>query len=105
MLKRERQKMDRLVVCVAIAAVLASVGPAFSEATASGPETSDTLIIQVNDRAELTEKFCAANPNMEHVFVLPASLFVDAEQVICDSGPYNYIGLSNMTTRMILNTF
>jgi hypothetical protein len=25
---------------------------------------------------------------MEHVLVLPASLFVDAQQVICASGPY-----------------
>src|SRR5689334_16482642 len=44
--------------------------------------------IQVKDQAELNEKFCAANPNMEHVLVLPASLFGDGQQVICASGPY-----------------
>ena len=34
------------------------------------------------------EKWCAANPNVEHIFVLPASLFVDSQQLICDGGPY-----------------
>ena len=77
--------MDRRVVCVAIAAVLADAGPAFSDPV---PETSDTLIIQVKDHAGLTEKFCAANPNVEHILVLPASLFVDSQQLICDNGPY-----------------
>ena len=77
--------MDRLVVSVAMAAVLASAGPAFSD---SVPATSDTLIIQAKDHAELQEKWCAANPNVEHIFVLPASLFVDSEQLVCDSGPY-----------------
>jgi len=81
--------VDRLVVPMALAAVLASAGPVLSEsAPASVPATDDTLIIQVKDYAELTEKFCAANPNVEHVLVLPASLFVDSQQLICDSGPY-----------------
>ena len=79
--------MDRLVVCVAIAAMLAVAGPAFSGST-SVAEGPDALIIQAKDHAELTEKFCAANPNVEHIIVLPASLFVDSQQVICDSGPY-----------------
>ena len=52
------------------------------------PPSPDTLIIQAKDHAELKEKFCAANPNVEHIFVLPASLFVDSEQLICDGGPY-----------------
>lgn len=46
------------------------------------------MIIQAKDHAELNERFCAANPNIEHIVVLPASLFVDSEQVICDNGPY-----------------
>ena len=77
--------MDRRVVCGVIAAVLAAAGPAWSDPV---PATDDTLIIQAKDHAELNEKFCAANPNVEHIFVLPASLFVDSQQVICDSGPY-----------------
>ncbi len=77
--------MDRRIVSAAIAAVLATAVPAFSE---SVPTTDDTLIIQAKDREELNEKFCAANPNLEHIFVLPASLFVDSDQVICDNGPY-----------------
>ena len=79
--------MNRLVVSAAIAAVLAVAGPAFSE-PASVAEGPDALIIQANTSAELKEKWCAANPNVEHIFVLPASLFVDSEQLICDGGPY-----------------
>jgi hypothetical protein len=85
----ERQKMGRLFVSVAAAAMLASAGPAFSDsAPASSTAPSDALIIQVKDHAELNEKWCAANPNVEHIFVLPASLFVDSQQLNCDSGPY-----------------
>lgn len=76
--------MDRRIVCVAIA-VLASAGPAFSDPVRA---TDDALIIQAKDHAELQEKWCAANPNVEHIFVLPASLFVDSQQLICDGGPY-----------------
>jgi hypothetical protein len=77
--------VPRLVIFAAIGSVLASAGPVSSTAA---PATSDALIIQAKDRPELNKKFCAANPNIEHIFVLPASLFVDSEQVICDSGPY-----------------
>ena len=80
--------MDRLVVSVTIAAVLASAGPAFSSSIAASVPESDALIIQVKDHAELKAKWCAANPNVERIFVLPASLFVDSEQLICDGGPY-----------------
>ena len=59
--------MDRFVVSVAIVAMLAIAGPAFSE-SASVPEGPDALIIQVKDSAELQEKWCAANPNVEHIF-------------------------------------
>lgn len=45
-------------------------------------------IIQAGSHGELREKFCAADPRKEIVLVLPARLFVDSEQVICDSGPY-----------------
>lgn len=77
--------MDRRIVFVVLTAVLTGASPARSE---PGPAADDTLIIQVNDHDELTEKFCAANPDVEHIIVLPAALFVDSQQVICDSGPY-----------------
>ncbi len=81
--------MDRRVVAVAIVLALAGAVPAFSDPVAApAAEGPDSLIIQAKDHAELSAKFCAANPNMEHVIVLPASLFVDSQQVICDSGPY-----------------
>ncbi len=47
-----------------------------------------TSIIEASSHGELQEKFCAADPTIEHVLVLPASLFADARQLICDSGPY-----------------
>jgi hypothetical protein len=72
--------VHRLAVCALIAAVLATATPATSE--------PQVVIIQAKDHAELKEKWCAADPNVELVLVLPASLFVDSEQLICDGGPY-----------------
>ena len=72
--------MHRLAVAALLAAVLATATSAFSAPAVS--------IIQAKDHAELKEKWCTADPNVEHVLVLPASLFVDSEQLICDSGPY-----------------
>jgi hypothetical protein len=81
--------MKRYAIFVAIAAVLASAVPAISESVTTPLASSpDALIIQVKDHAELREKWCAANPEVEHIFVLPASMFVDSEQLICDGGPY-----------------
>ena len=81
---RYREKRGR-IAAVVIAAVLACAGSALSEPV---PPADKTLIIQVKDHAELSAKFCAADPDMEHIFVLPADLFIDSEQVICASGPY-----------------
>jgi hypothetical protein len=56
---------------------------------ASEPQSSwPPIVIQVKDRAELVDKFCAADSNLETIVVLPAALFVDAEQMLCESGPY-----------------
>jgi hypothetical protein len=82
--------MYRRVVFAAVAAVLATGGSGLSEdkVPASQPQSSwPPIVIQVKDRAELIEKFCAADSNLETV-VLPASLFVDAKRMLCDSGPY-----------------
>lgn len=45
-------------------------------------------VLQAGSHAELQEKFCAADPGKELVLVLPARLFVDSEQVICEAGSY-----------------
>lgn len=74
--------MARNVLVVLLASVLAGAAPAVAE---SG---SDALIIEAKDHADLSKKFCAANPKREHIIVLPAALFVDSEQVICPNGPY-----------------
>lgn len=78
--------MRQLVVVVGIAAVLVGAGAAFSEEPS--PPASGPPVLQAKDHAELTAKFCAADPNVETILILPASLFVDADQVICESGPY-----------------
>ena len=44
--------------------------------------------IEIKDRGKLIEKFCAADSNFDTVVILPAALSVDAEQMICPSGPY-----------------
>ena len=72
--------MNRLAVATLIAAVLAAAMPAFSAAEVS--------IIDAKDHGELKERWCTADPNVEHVLVLPASLFVDSEELICDGAPY-----------------
>jgi hypothetical protein len=82
--------MYRRVVSAAVAAVLVTAGPALTDPVpASEPQSSwPPIVIQVKDRAELIEKFCTADSNLETIVVLPASLFVDAEQMLCESGPY-----------------
>jgi hypothetical protein len=83
--------MYRRVVFAAVAAVLATAGSGLSEdkVPASEPQPSwPPIVIQVKDRAELIDKFCMADSNLEIIVVLPASLFVDAEQMLCGSGPY-----------------
>lgn len=65
--------------------MLSSQGGAFAQ---SSTATASSSIIQVKDQVELQEKFCAADPTIEHVLVLPAALFVDSELLICPSGPY-----------------
>ncbi len=45
-------------------------------------------VVVVSTPAELQEKFCAADATKEHVFVLPAAMFVDSEEMICPAGPY-----------------
>jgi hypothetical protein len=75
-----RREVHRLTGYALIAALLAAASPAFS--------APKVLIIQAKDHAELKEKWCTADPNVEHVLVLPAWLFVDSEQLICDGAPY-----------------
>ncbi|MBU8874548.1 hypothetical protein KQ910_12310 [Reyranella sp. MMS21-HV4-11] len=52
-------------------------------------------IIEGSSHRELQEKFCAANPNIEHVLIGPATLFVDSQQIICDNGPYKLYRIVN----------
>ncbi len=69
---------------VATLMVLASAGAALAE-DAPAPEPS---IIVVKDHDALNKAWCAADPNVEHIIVLPASLFVDSRQLVCDGSIY-----------------
>jgi hypothetical protein len=77
--------LARLVRIAVLASVLGGADPACAE---SASASSDAFIIEAKDHADISRKFCAANPKVEHILVLPASLFVDSEQVICPNGPY-----------------
>lgn len=71
--------MELRIASLVIAAILTGASPAHAE----------PLVIQVKTSAELTEKWCAADPHVEMILVLPASMFVDSEQLICGGGgPY-----------------
>lgn len=62
----------------------------------AGPSVAQRVsIIEARDHAELQARFCAADPNVEHVLAAPATLFVDARQVICDNGPYKLYRIVN----------
>lgn len=69
-------------VLLAMALALAGAGPAFAQ---SSPPA---VLLQVKDAAELAQKFCVANPNVETIVVMPASLFVDSQALDCPSGTY-----------------
>ncbi len=77
--------MSRIAATTVAFACFVGAVPALSD---TEPAASGALIIQATDHKELNEKFCAASPEVEHILVLPASLFVDSQEVICDSGPY-----------------
>jgi len=65
--------------------MLAMLIAAAGQPAAAGDDVS---IIQVTSPAALQEQFCAADPTREHVLVLPATMFVDSEELICPAGPY-----------------
>lgn len=75
--------IGRGFVMLAMAALLADAGAAAAQA-----DERKVSIIEASTAAELQEKMCAADVNGEHVLVLPASLFVDSEQLICGGEPY-----------------
>lgn len=77
--------MHRLVIALGVLAMLAGAAPAIAE---PAPTASGVSIIEVKTHDELNKAWCAADPTMEHVLVLPASLFVDSEQLVCDGSIY-----------------
>lgn len=77
--------MSHPITSISFAAILAIATPAVSDPTdkAAGPD-----IVQATDHDELSRKWCAANRKIDHIFVLPASLFVDSREVVCETGTY-----------------
>ncbi len=77
--------MKRYALAAAIVAMLVSAGPAWSD---PAPSLAEPSIIVVKDQTELNKAWCATDPNAEHIIVLPASLFVDSQQLVCDGQIY-----------------
>ncbi len=71
---------------------LAALVGASALATPAVCESPDAAVwpdvIQAKDFDELQQKWCAAPRDVDHIFVLPASLFVDSRELVCDSGTY-----------------
>ena len=68
-----------------LAALLLAVFPALA---APEDDSAWPNIVKAKTYDELKEKWCAAARDKTHIFVLPASLFVDSRELMCDSGPY-----------------
>ena len=75
--------ISHTIAAFAGALVAASTTPTFADASGL-----DVSIIEVANAEQLTEKFCAASPNDEHIILLPASMFVDSQELVCESGSY-----------------
>ncbi|MDJ0513998.1 MAG: hypothetical protein QNJ62_11210 [Methyloceanibacter sp.] len=61
--------------------------------TPASSNSNDALawpdVIQATDFTDLSQKFCSASRDRDHVLVLPASLFVDAREIECEgTGTY-----------------
>ncbi|MFG1481090.1 hypothetical protein V5F53_20930 [Xanthobacter sp. V4C-4] len=52
------------------------------------PRATATAVIEVATPAELRQAFCAADASAEHIIVMPARMFVDAQELVCPAGPY-----------------
>lgn len=78
------------VVNLSVWSITAAVGVLAGAAAAQ-----QVPIIEGSSHRELQEKFCAANPDVEHVLIGPATLFVDSQQIICDNGPYKLYRIVN----------
>ncbi len=77
--------MPRLAALISVSLTLAFATSAVSESpdAAAWPD-----VIQAKTFEELQQKWCAAPRDVDHVFVLPASLFVDSRELVCDTGTY-----------------
>jgi len=52
------------------------------------PTLADTEVTRVSDHAELNQKWCEASPAHNYIFIMPASLFVDSQELFCNGVPY-----------------
>lgn len=72
---------------LAAPALLCSMAVA-TPASVMEPAGLATPVIEVATFDQLGEKFCTAGQTRDLIMVLPASLFVDARELICPHGPY-----------------
>jgi len=73
-------------------AAFISLTVSFAFATPAVCATADDLawpdVVQAKSFEELQQTWCAAKRDVSHIFVLPASLFVDSRELVCDTGTY-----------------
>lgn len=92
--RRDRASQQKYWLLIALVGVsLINLRSPASELNSKEP--MQPSIIVADNRAELTQKFCKADPTTEHIVVLPTSLFVDSEEVICPGGPYKLYRIIN----------
>ena len=77
--------MPRLVASVSLVITVAFATPAVCE---SPDKIAWPDVVEAKSFDELQQKWCAAKRDVSHVFVLPASLFVDSRELVCDTGTY-----------------
>jgi len=86
--------MVRCLIPVAFGSILATVMPTLAA----------TVVTRFNDHAELNQKWCESSPERNYIFILPASLFVDSQQLFCNGVPYNLYRVIDPYESYDLNT-
>jgi hypothetical protein len=77
--------MSRLVATISLTMILACATHGVCE---SGEEIAWPDVIQPKTFDELQKKWCETKRDVDHIFVLPASLFVDSRELVCDTATY-----------------
>ncbi len=69
----------------------AIVGLVLAGCSSSGSENGSDLVVLVNDAQTLTEKFCGASQDSEHILVAPLSTLQSTSSISCSDGDYSVL--------------